>query len=344
MPLRRTFNFNHLANGPWSPTGNPTGFPGLRTSTTNIPAILQNTISDSAYDENKWLGSSTTGIVAFDIRSLFTNNTSKSIIGFRLVTTNLAQCRVGSMWDGGGGAIEVLASTINTGALSTNSIVSNQECYVEIVFDWVNFTQTWRVDGANKYQIQKTSATMAQLLSTYPILLIGTFQSAPVFWTKDYYLMDGDINDVPLGPIIVRGAVNQSSAAAAGYQPSIAGLSARDVLAQKSTVMGGTDLWPNLQSQQATPGDLSSTFKVDYEPPSIIAVDPWLTARDFNATPRNVTPKITLNGTTSVGTAKALTTPAQFGSFNYPSLLAPDGGAWTPAKIAAASFTHSIGA
>lgn len=346
MPIRKYVNFDHLPDGviPWQ-TNNTSGLPyiyGANTAGSVSAAIFSNQL-----DESKWLGSDSGAVyTAIDLRQLFLDTTKKSIFGFRGYCTTLAQYRVAGFYSPSSGGVDLAASTVNTGTLGGPNIVAGVEQYIEVVMDWVNYTQTVYVNGQPKYSRSFTQANMALFMSSYYTLVVGAESSAAGWRTKDWYFADqvGSENLQPLGSIIVRpGQILDASGAS--YAPQ-GGLTLAQQLGSKMTDLRDM-YWPNAQSTNgAASGDIAiNGVGVDFQgSQGIIGAELWASGRNQSATARNLTAKAVLGGQSTVGTAKALPTgnaSILFGGFNLNMSVAPDGAVWTPAKLANATFAQT---
>lgn len=347
MPIRRYANFDHLPDGviPWQ-TNNTSGLPyiyGANTSGSVNVAVFSNQL-----DESKWLGSDAGSVyTCFDVRQLFLDTTKKSIFGFRSYCTNVAQYRIGGFYSPSSGGVDLAASTVNGGTLGGPNIAANVEQYIEVVMDWVNYSQTVYVNGQPKFSRTFTQANMALFMSTYYGLVVGAESSAAGWRTKDWYFADqvGSENLQPTGGLVVRPG-QLLGASGASYAPQ-GNMTLAQQLGSKMTDLRDM-YWPNAHSLNgAASGDIAiNGVAVDFlGSQNVIGAELWASGRNQNAaTTRNLTAKATLGGQSTVGTPKALPTGNAgilFGGFNLNMSLAPDGAAWTPAKLANTVFAQA---
>lgn len=271
---------------------------------------------------------SATAVITVGVRYLETLNTPAGSMWFSVPGATLAsQC------------LECFPKTVFPGSVPTAS----QEYYLEATIDFpAGVVHRW-IDGAAIADIAipaaiSTAAGLGnlQLSIGSPILQSMTTAQTPSFWFKDGYILDKSVDNLyssRLGPQVIT-VEHPNTVTTSAWTTSAASL-----LAALTTPItdAASSLTPVVTTDVAlSPGTLK--FAAPSLAGKINGIMLTVSAQRASGASSGINTSVISGASESTVVPLSLSSSLTFGQKAYLGSASPDGGAWTPAKLAAANF------
>ena len=288
-------------------------------------------VTCAAFNDQKWFsGTNAANCFPPSLAGMNLAGVGKTVIGARIYTDSAGKCNYISLYSTNAYFQAIIGTDLG--------IASYAIAYVECCINWENNTIGWYVNGSTTPAFTKTytAAQMATIIPTFNTVLIGGNASGGTWWARDISVREYAVGEayVPFKSLR-QGMIQVANVVANGYVASN-GATPSGVLNTGYVDISAALTAPTLDTGAtlaATPSISADLVLANQFQGNILGLELLDTFKSSEANPGFVNATLTQNGATA--SAKI----AQTAAMQYHKSLfnglgnAPDGTAWTRAKI-----------